>query len=396
MFDELPLLPPDPILGLSMAYKADNNPQKVDLSLGVYKNDRGETPIMEAVKVAQTRWAGLEETKAYAPPAGFEGFNEAMQTLLLGEDCQAVDEGRVISVQAPGGCGALRIAAGMLMRCQNRVNVWVSTPTWANHLPLLGSAGINIVEYPYYDYDNHRIDFDAMMASLASIEAGDLVLLHGCCHNPSGADLTQDQWRALACLLNEKGATPFIDVAYLGFGEGLEKDAWGLRYMVAQCPEVLIATSCSKNFGLYRERVGAVVVVARTPDAASACRGQLLNIAREIYSMPPSHGAGLVDVIFHSPELMNIWQEELSEARDRINGLRAIFVKKLQAAGFGSGFDYIQQEKGMFSFLGISQEQVATLKNDYSIYMVGSSRINVAGLNNTNMDYVVGALKNII
>lgn len=396
MFDELPLLPPDPILGLSAAYKADSNPDKVDLSVGIYKNDQGDTPIMEAVKIAQEKWAATEPTKAYAPPAGFEGFNVAMQGLLLGNDSQALKDERAISVQTPGGCGALRVAAGMLMRAQDKVKVWVSTPTWANHLPLLGSAGIDIAEYPYYDYDNHRIDFDAMMETLKSVQVGELVLLHGCCHNPSGADLSQDQWRAVTALLKEKGATPFIDVAYLGLGDGLDEDAWGLRHMVEQCPEVLIAASCSKNFGLYRERVGAVVVVARTKKTAAACRGQLVNIAREIYSMPPSHGAGLVDIIFHTPDLMQLWQKELGEARNRINDLRADFVSKLQGAGFADRFDYIQQEKGMFSFLGISKEQVAKLKNDYSIYMVGSSRINVAGLNADNMDYVVSALTDVI
>lgn len=403
MFEKLPALSSDPILGLVAAFNADTNERKVDLGAGVYKDEKGHTPIMTAVTQAQSLWAEQEATKVYAPPAGFAGFNEGMMNLLFGKDHPAVRDGRVVSVQTPGGCGALRIAAGMLSRCQERsginsrenITVWVSTPTWANHIPLLGSAGLTLKEYPYYDYDNHGIDFDAMMAELANVKSGDLVLLHGCCHNPSGADLTQDQWRTLTQLLVEKGATPFIDIAYQGLGDGLDEDAYGLRYVAEHCPEVIVASSCSKNFGLYRERVGAVIVVANAPSVAEVCRGQLLNVAREIYSMPPSHGAALVDLILHNDALTQQWENELKEVRERIANLRQAFVAKLVAAGTGDRFDYIQNEKGMFSFLGITQEQVKRLKED-SIYMVGSSRINIAGLNHNNMDYVVESLLKVL
>ncbi|MFT6389984.1 MAG: aspartate aminotransferase [Cellvibrionaceae bacterium] len=399
MFEQLHALSVDPILGLVAAYSADVNPHKVDLGAGVYKDESGHTPIMAAVVKAQALWAEQEGTKVYAPPAGFAGFNEGMMNLLLGKDHPALRDGRVVSVQTPGGCGALRIAAGMLSRChensRDNITVWVSTPTWANHIPLLGSAGLTLREYPYYDYNKHGIDFDGMMATLAHISAGDVVLLHGCCHNPSGADLTQEQWRTLANLVVEKGATPFIDVAYQGLGDGLDEDAYGLRYLAEHCPEVVVASSCSKNFGLYRERVGAAMVIANTPAIAEVCRGQLLNVAREIYSMPPSHGAAIVDLILHDDVWTKQWQDELKVVRERIAGLRESFVSSLTAAGTGDRFNYIQNEKGMFSFLGITPEQVGRLKEN-SIYMVGSSRINIAGLNSNNMDYVVESLLKVI
>lgn len=396
MFESLPSLPSDPILGLAMSYKADTNPNKVDLGVGVYKDDNNHTPIMAAVQQAQARWMQDEDSKVYAPPAGFEGFNQGIMSLLLGENHPALQDQRVCSVQTPGGCGALRIAASMLNRCQQGAKVWVSSPTWANHVPLLGSAGLALVEYLYYDYQAHKIDFAAMMDTLSTIEKGDLVLLHGCCHNPSGADLNHEQWRLLGELLNQRGAIPFIDVAYQGLGDGLDEDARGLRHLAEQCPEVVIATSCSKNFGLYRERVGGVVVVAQDSGAADICRGQLLNIAREIYSMPPSHGAALVDIILQNNDLKQTWMDEINTMRSRISHLRQRFVAALTSAGAGDRFNYIQQEKGMFSFLGISSDQVETMKQESSIYCVGSSRINIAGLNDNNMDYVAQALVKVL
>lgn len=396
LLSQLPALPADPLLGLSMAYRADQNPNKVDLGVGIYKDDNGNTPIMAAVQQAQAQWAEQEPTKAYVPPAGFEGFNEGMLTLLLGEAASVLKDRRAISVQTPGGCGALRVAAEMLTRCQETVRIWVSTPTWANHKPLLGSAGLTLIEYPYYDYASHKIDFDAMLNALGELNAGDLVLLHGCCHNPSGADLSLAQWQAVANRLNEKGAIPLVDIAYQGLGNGLHEDVEGLRYLAEHCPEMIIASSCSKNFGLYRERVGSVTVIAHNTAAAEVCRSQLVNVAREIYSMPPSHGAALVDIILHNSQLNNMWQDELATMRMRIGNLREAFAQSLSAAGFGSAFDFIHNEKGMFSFLGITPEQVQQLRDQYSIYMAGSSRINVAGLNEQNMAYVTDALKNSI
>lgn len=400
MFDSLHPIPADPILNLIVECNADNNPHKVDLGAGVYKDELGVTPIMAAVQTAQTQLQQQETTKTYVGPAGLPGFNTAMAQLLLGESHPAINDQRVVSVQTPGGCGALNVAAHLIQRChleqQSTATVWVSTPTWANHIPLLASCGLSLKEYPYYDYESHTIDFDAMMEGLSAITTGDVVLLHGCCHNPSGADLSQDQWKQVTAFLNQKGAIPFIDVAYQGLGDGLEEDAWGLRYVAEHCPEVIIASSCSKNFGLYRERVGAVLVIAKTPTAASVSQGQLLSIARGIYSMPPNHGAALVDIILNDANLTQQWQTELTQMRERMAYLRTDFVAKLQAAGAGSRFDYIQSEKGMFSFLGISPEQVHTLKQQHSLYMVNSSRISVAGLSQNNMDYVVESLMAVI
>ena len=395
LLSQLPALPPDPLLGLSIAYRQDANPNKVDLGVGIYKDANGHTPVMAAVLKAQALWAEKEDTKAYAPPAGFEGFNHGMLNLLLGEGHPALKDGRAISVQTPGGCGALRVAAQMLKRCQDHVRVWVSTPTWANHIPLLGSADLALIEYPYYDFATHQINFEAMLASLDAVEPGDLVLLHGCCHNPSGADLTFEQWKTLTTLMNKKGAVPFVDVAYQGLGDGLHDDVEGLRYVAEHCPEAIIANSCSKNFGLYRERVGSVIVVASNVQGADVCRSQLVNVAREIYSMPPSHGAALVDIILHDAELTNIWQAELAQMRERIGNLRKSFAYSLNAVGFGDTFNFIENEKGMFSFLGINADQVQQLREQYSIYMAASSRINVAGLNENNMAYVIQTLQDV-
>ncbi|MFT7389586.1 MAG: aspartate aminotransferase [Candidatus Endobugula sp.] len=400
MFDTLQLLPADPILNLVVECKADDNPDKVDLGAGVYKDASGHTPIMAAVQAAQTQLQQEETTKTYVSPAGLLGFNQGMISLLLGESHPAINDQRVIGVQAPGGCGALNIAGHLIKRCnqnpQTPATVWISTPTWANHIPLLSSCGLQLREYPYYDDETQGINFDAMMEGLERITAGDVVLLHGCCHNPSGADLTQEQWRTVAALLNEKGAIPFVDVAYQGLGDGLEQDAWGMRYLAEHCPEMIIASSCSKNFGLYRERVGEVVVIAKSPTAAQISHGQLLSIARGIYSMPPNHGAALVDIILHDAVLSQQWQTELTTMRERIAGLRVSLVKQLQAAGAGSRFDYIQHEKGMFSFLGVNPEQVNRLKQEHSIYMVNSSRISVAGLSSNNMQYVVQSLMKVL
>lgn len=395
MFEKLPLLPEDPILGLTVQFNNDSNPRKVDLGAGVYRDAEGETPIMAAVQEAQTRWFSQEATKAYAPAAGFPGFLESVQKLVLGAEHPVLAANRVVSVQSPGGCGALRIAAGMLSRCKDDLKIWVPTPTWPNHLPLLGESGLTLESYPYYDRTTQSLDFDSMMASLAGLSAGDVVLLHGCCHNPSGADLSHDQWQAIADLLLERGAVPFVDVAYHGLGEGLEEDAWGWRYLAERFPEMLISYSCSKNFGLYRERVGAIVVISESADVSAVCRAQLLNVARGIYSMPPSHGAAIVDIILHDAALVQSWQAELEEMRGRIAGLRNQFVAELSAAGV-DGFAYIAEEKGMFSFLAVTPEHVKRLREEFSIYLVGSGRISIAGLNEHNMEYVISSLAKVL
>lgn len=396
MFDALSLLPADPILGLSQAYALDSNPNKVDLGVGVYKNDAGQTPIMKAVALAQDVRIQTETTKSYTPPAGIAGANEAVKKLVFGEAHPALANDRVRVVQTPGGCGSLRVAAELIQRAKPGATIWVSSPTWANHIPLLSSAGIQIREYPYYDYNTHSIDFVAMLAVLNTIPAGDLVLLHACCHNPSGADLTQDQWQQVADVLLARNLIPFIDMAYQGFGTGLDEDAYGVRLMAERLPEVILATSFSKNFGLYRERAGSLAIVCRSSQEADATFSQMLSVARSIYSMPPAHGAYLVDVILHDEALTHAWETELTEMRERIASLRVGLVEALNKLQEKRDFSFIAQEKGMFSFLGLTKEQVTRLKSEYSIYMTDNSRISVAGLSQEKLDYVAQAIVDVL
>jgi aspartate aminotransferase len=392
MFNVLPLLPADPILGLSQAYAKDINPQKVDLGVGVYKNDQGQTPIMQAVIQAEKILIGNQTTKAYTPPAGVPGANEVATQLVFGTDLLSQIQSRVRTIQTPGGCGALRVAAELIQRAKKGASLWVSTPTWANHVPLLGNAGLTLKEYPYYDYKNHAIDFVAMKNILQSVPAGDMVLLHACCHNPSGADLSKAQWNELADLFAERSLIPFIDMAYQGFGEGLNEDAYGIRLMSSRLPEVIVAVSYSKNFGLYRERAGSLSIVFADEKQADAGLSQLLSLTRALYSMPPSHGAALIDIILHSDELTQVWSEELTSMRQRIANLRSDLVGELNQLQHKQDFSFIANEKGMFSFLGLSVEQVHKLKNQYSIYMTDTSRISVAGLTANNLGYVAKAI----
>ena len=396
MFETLPLLPADPILGLSIAYAKDTNPLKVDLGVGVYKNDAGVTPIMAAVAEAEKIRFKQETSKAYTPPAGYPGANEASTKLVFGEGHAAVEANRVRTVQTPGGCGALRVAAELIQRAKPGANLWVSIPTWANHVPLLGSAGLKLREYPYYDYATHSINFAAMLETLKQVPRGDLVLLHACCHNPSGADLTRAQWDQVADLCEANGLIPFVDMAYQGFGEGLEEDTYGLRMLSARLPEVIVATSFSKNFGLYRERTAALSFVFADEQQANAGLSNLLSVARSIYSMPPAHGAALVDIILHSNELTKVWSDELTIMRERIAGLRVNLVKSLNQLQSQRDFSFIANERGMFSFLGLTVEQVHKLKHDFSIYMTDTSRISVAGLTNERMDYVSKAIVSVL
>lgn len=396
MFETLEAQAADAILGLSIAFRNDNNPSKVDLGVGVYKTEDGETPVMRAVKAAESVRLQSETSKSYIGPAGSPAANTALQQLLFGAEHSALKDNRVRSVQTPGGCGALRVAAELIVRANPNATIWVSNPTWVNHIPLLGSAGLTIAEYPYYDYDSHSLQFDAMLTALEQVKAGDLVLLHGCCHNPCGADLNREQWQAIATLAKKNGFTPFIDMAYQGFGESLDADAYGLRLLAEELPEVIVASSCSKNFGLYRERAGMLAIVGATPDQADATLSNIANVVRGNYSMPPAHGSAIVETILGDDKLNQDWQSELAEMRERIQELRVQLVQKLIDKGCTQDFSFIARECGMFSFLGLSKEQVRALIDNYSIYMVDSSRINVAGLSSHNLDYVADAITEVL
>lgn len=395
MFANLKPLPTDPILGLMAKYRQDTNPNKIDLGVGVYKTEQGDTPILSCVKKAEAFRLENETSKSYIGLAGDLGFCAKMESLLLGEH-KALLENRVRTAQAPGGTGALRVAAEFIAKANPNASVWVTTPTWANHIGLFSAAGLTVKEYPYYDYENKGLLFDEMMATLKTVPKGDIVLLHACCHNPSGMDLNAEQWQQVADLAKEVGFTPLIDIAYQGFGTSLEQDAAGLRLLAETVDEIIICSSCSKNFGLYRERIGACSIISESSAVADVANSVLLSVVRSIYSMPPAHGAAIVDTILGSEELTAEWHQELSEMRNRINGLRSTIVEALHSRGVAQDFSFIEKQHGMFSFLSITPEQIERLQKEYSIYIVGSSRVNVAGVSQANLDYFADAVATVI
>lgn len=395
MLDHLQRLPADPILGLAAAARADDNPDKVDLTLGIYMNEQGVCPVFRAVTEAQAALTAEEVSKAYLPPEGVAGFNPGMQDLVLGASHPALADRRVSSIQTPGGCGALRIGAEIIHAAAPGARVWVSDPTWPVHLPLLGSVGLSFETYRYYDPGSHGVNFDGMVEDLKQVRPGDVVLLHGCCHNPCGADLSLAQWQVIADMAEAQGFMPFVDIAYQGLGDGLEEDAAGLRLLAERLPEMIIAASCSKNMGLYRERTGATLFVGKSRDNADALVSQALVAARKVYSMPPAHGALIAARILGDADLGDAWRSELVEMCGRINGLRTTLREKLEAAS-GRDFAFIENEKGMFSFLGLSAEQAIRLREEHSVYMLNSSRINVAGVNAKNIDYLAHAVAKVM
>ncbi|MEP1469763.1 MAG: amino acid aminotransferase [Halieaceae bacterium] len=395
MLNTLERLPPDSILGLAAECRADPNPNKVDLTVGVYMDESGVTPVFEAVRQAQQALVAEETTKVYIPPAGDALFNQGMQKLVLGEGSTALQENRVSSIQAPGGCGALRIGAEIVQAASPGTRVWVSDPTWPVHIPLLGSVGLKFETYRYYDPASHGVNFDGMVEDLKKAKAGEIVLLHGCCHNPCGADLSPEQWAVIADMAEAQGFTPMIDIAYQGLGDGLDQDAVGLRLLAERLPELIVAASCSKNMGLYRERTGICIFICRDSDNAEAVFSQAAVAARRVYSMPPAHGAILAGRILSEPALEALWRDELAAMCERINGLRADLVSRLQAVS-DRDFSFIQREKGMFSFLGLSAEQAQRLRAEHSVYMLDSSRINVAGINAANIDTLAKAVAAVL
>lgn len=396
MFERLKPIPGDPILALMAAYRADTREQKIDLGVGVYQDDRGQTPVMRAVKKAETLLMDLEQTKSYQGIAGDAGYNEQMMALLLGADHSVLNSNRLVTLQAPGGSGSLRVGAEVIRRARPEAKLWVGVPTWPNHIPLLGSTGFQIEEYPYYDQSTHSVNIDAMMEALGRVPAGDIVLLHGCCHNPTGADITPEQWDQIADLALQRGFIPFIDIAYQGLGESLDADAYGVRMMANKLPELLIASSCSKNFGLYRERTGSISMVAESAEQASTVSSLAASIARQIYSMPPAHGALLVSLILSDDQLRAEWQTELEVVRQRIQSMRTLLADSINNNAAGVDFSHIKEQRGMFSFLGIAPEKLQRLREEFAIYIVNSTRINLAGINSTNIDYLSESIQKVL
>jgi aspartate/tyrosine/aromatic aminotransferase len=396
MFEQFTPAPPDAILGLTEAFRKDPNPRKINLGVGVYKDAAGRTPVLASVKRAEERIFQDEATKSYLDIDGSPAYAAAVQELLFGPAHEALANKRAVTAQAPGGTGALRVAADLVNRLMPGKRVWISDPTWPNHPNVFRAAGIEVVTYPYFDPALNGINFGRMLATVEQIPAGDVLLLHGCCHNPTGSDLTAEQWNEVADIVAARKLLPLVDFAYQGFAEGLREDAAGLLAMVRPGAEVLIASSFSKNFGLYNERVGALTLVAADEKSAQTALSHIKQAIRANYSNPPAHGAAIVTTVLSDPTLHIQWEGEVTEMRDRINTMRHLFVETLNEKGVRRDFSFIARQRGMFSFSGLNADHVKALRERYSIYIVGGGRINVAGMTEGNMDYLCGAIAEVL
>jgi len=393
LFESLQLLPPDAIIGLIAEYKNDPREPKVDLGIGVYRDAAGETPVLDVVKEAERRILESQASKTYIGSAGSAAFNEAMRDLTFAD---SVAGDRVAMLQTPGGSGSLRVAAGVILRARKDATVWVSGPTWANHVPLLGGAGLELKTYAYYDDERKSLDLDAMLDALHDIPKGDVILLHASCHNPTGIDPDEAQWREIADVIVERELLPFIDIAYQGFSSGLDSDVFIARELAGRVPEMIVCTSCSKNFGLYRDRVGALFIVTADSKTHDIAQSQANNLVRTMYSMPPDHGAAVVETILHDEKLRARWVEELGEMRERLHDMRQLLDDALRAEAPEHDFSHVVRARGMFCFLGISTEQVRRLKKDHAVYMVDSSRINIAGITAGNVGHIARSVAAVL
>ncbi|WED24396.1 aspartate/tyrosine/aromatic aminotransferase [Vibrio sp. JC009] len=392
MFSHLQAPQQDTILSLAIEYKNDPRPEKVDLGIGVYKNSQGETPIMNAVQEAQKKVIASQNTKSYVGLAGSEEFNQRITELLL-SGTSAMS--RVSAIQTPGASGALRMLADLMKFAQPNTTVWLTDPSYVNHRPIMAAAGLKVKFYRYFDSKTKQVDTAAMLEDLSGAGKDDVVLMHGCCHNPTGADINFDTWKIITELSQKNGFTPFVDIAYQGFGDGLEEDAMGLRYMADNLEEMLITTSCSKNFGLYRERTGAAIVVGKSLKDATNAKGKLLTLARTTYTMPPDHGAALVNTILSDDALKSVWASELSEMQQRLVSLREALCNELKLVHKSDEFNFIKAHKGMFTMLGYSPAQMTELKEKFGIYGVVDGRINIAGLKESDISYVANAIASL-
>ena len=395
MFGKVELLPADPILGLIEAFNQDTNPSKIDLGVGVYRDALGNTPILKSVGEAEALLLMRETTKKYIGSHGDPLFAQHLLPLVFGENSSVLAEKRASLTQAPGGTGALRLAADFLRRNAPEKTVWISNPTWPNHYAIFDSVGIKHANYAYVDSETNRLDFPAMLADLKQIPQGDVVLLHACCHNPTGFDLSIQQWQEVLAILQERELLPLIDFAYQGFGEGLDKDAAAVRLLAEQLPEVMITASCSKNFGLYRERIGAFIGVAKNNQDMEKLRSQMASVARANYSNPPAHGSAIVATILVSSELNKLWRGEVEEMRLRINKLRQEFVTALAPYGLAEKFACVAEQRGMFSYSGLKPNEVEQLQKEFCIYMVKTGRMNIAGYNEQNLPYLCEAIASV-
>lgn len=392
MWKNIEAAPADSILGLTEAFKSDTNPQKVNLGVGVYKDDAGATPVLKCVKAAEKILIEKENTKSYLPISGDPGYASSVQQLLFGDASEVVSSGRAATVHAPGGTGALRVGAELIRKFNPNATIWVSKPTWANHKGIFSASGFAISDYDYYDATSMCLDFPALKKSLEAIPAGDIVLLHACCHNPSGVDMNEEQWSEVVAIGKEKGWVPFLDFAYQGFGAGVESDRFAVEQFAAAGVDFFIASSFSKNFGLYNERTGALTVVSPNKEESVVAMSHLKTTVRVIYSNPPAHGGLVAATILADPELKQMWLDELAEMRDRIVEMRSALVDGIAARGIERDFSFIKEQRGMFSFSGLNDDVVKWLRDNKAIYVVGGGRINLAGLTSKNIDYVCDAI----
>jgi len=397
MFEKLEMAPADPILGLEEAFKKDANPNKINLSVGVYKDADGETPIFHTVKVAEVRLLEEETSKSYLGIVGSPDYGAAVQELIFGPGHEIITSKRSVTAHTPGGTGGLRVAADFLKKINPGVKVWISQPTWPNHPNIFKTAGLAVETYPYFDAAANALAFDSMLAALQQIPEGDVVLVHGSCHNPTGVDPSPEQWVKIAEVLKARNLVPLVDFAYQGLGAGIKEDAQGVLALAAAGLEMLIASSFSKNFGLYNERVGALTLVSSTPEAAATALSHMKIVIRVNYSNPPAHGAKIVTTILKSSELRAEWETEVAAIRERIQSVRRRFVEELRAQGVKQDFSFIERQNGMFSFTGLNKEQVQTLRDKYSVYIVETGgRINVAGMTEKNLPALCQAIAQVL
>jgi aromatic-amino-acid transaminase len=390
------MAPRDPILGVTETFNADTNPRKVNLGVGVYYDDNGKVPVLECVRRAEQKLAETALPRNYLPIDGLQAYDRGVQELVFGKDSQALREQRVVTVQTLGGTGGLKVGADLLRRLNGSTQIWISDPSWENHQALFDYAGFKVQAYPYYDPATHGVRFDTMMDTLRKLPAGATVVLHACCHNPTGVDLAPDQWEQVIKVVNERGIVPFLDMAYQGFADGLEADAAVVRRFAAACPVVLVSTSFSKSLSLYGERVGALSVVAGTPDEATRALSQLKRVIRTNYSNPPTHGGQAVVTVLNTPELRSLWDKELGEMRERIKVMRRQLVDKIRSNRSDFDFGFIVRQRGLFSYSGLTRDQVRRLREEYSLYAIESGRICVPALNSRNIDYVAKAIASVL
>jgi aromatic-amino-acid transaminase len=396
LFEVVELAPRDPILGLNEQFVADQRPGKVNLGVGVYYDDQGRVPLLQCVHQAETRRIQAASAHSYLPIEGLATFNQATRSMVLGKDHEAVTSGRAFTVQSVGGTGALKIGADYLKQLLPNAKVAISTPSWENHRALFERAGFEVIDYPYYDPQTRGLDLDGMLAALKALPAGSIVVLHACCHNPTGVDPTQAQWQAIVQVIKSQGHVPFLDMAYQGFGDGLIEDAWAVRYVVDQGLDCFISTSFSKSFSLYGERIGALTVVTGDAEQAKRVLSQVKRVIRTNYSNPPTFGGAVVAEVLGSDDLFTLWASELEQMRGRIKQMRQALVDKLAGAAVGQSFDFVLQQKGMFSYSGLTAAQVDRLREEHGIYAVSSGRICVAALNSQNIDTVASAIASVL